>query len=207
MKDGRFWGELIFFSAIAGAVAALIKLLVYHIFMLLGLAKGFYIMLTAYFIHGHHHVKGFSEWVFGEMGDMAIGGIFAVILGFWLRFSRPKYHLWIGLVFGLGIWFVSLAFGNLTKIIKPDMTDSWSLFAHLLAMSTFGASFVLITRVWKPLKERIMESSGDQLSEEKPRTYKFMRNLMPQHVKKLIRAKKPKKYKKPDKLIRLKRFI
>lgn len=209
MKDGRFLGELILFSAVAGAIAALLKLLVHHIFIWLGLAKGFYNMMTAYLTHGHYHVEGVIEWLFGKIADISIGAIFAIILGFWLRFSRPKYHLWIGLGFGLGIWFASLAFGNLTKIIKDDMTDPWSLFAHLVAMSTFGVSFVLLARFWKPLKDRIMESSesGISFEEEKPRAHKFMRNLIPHPVKKLIRAKKPRKYKKPDKLIRLKRFI
>lgn len=145
-------GELVFFSAIAGGVAALIKLLVHHVFMWLKLSSPFYTTLNAYLIHGHFHTKGIIESVFGEMGDISFGAIFGIILGFWLAKSRPKYHWWIGLGYGVGIWFITLALGNLTKLIKPDETSSWSLFAHLLAMLTFGVFFVLATRFWEPLK-------------------------------------------------------
>lgn len=204
MKDGRFFGELILLSAVAGGVAALIKFLAHNIFMWLVGVKPFYIMLTAYLIHGHHKVENISEYIFSEMGDIVIGGIFGVILGIWLYFSHTKYYYLIGLGYGLGIWFSSLAFGNLTKIIRDPMTDPMSLFAHLIAMMTFGVSFVFLAHVWKPLKDRI---NGGQSEEDKPRTLKFMPNLMPLPAKKLIRAKEPRKYKKPDKLIRLKRFI
>lgn len=89
------------------------------------------------------------------MGDMSIGAVFGVILGLWLAKSCLKYHWWMGLAWGAGIWFMSLAFGNLTKIIKSNQTTDWSLFAHFLAMLTFGMLFVLGTRVWVPLKCRL----------------------------------------------------
>jgi hypothetical protein len=155
MKNSNYPGELALFSATAGAVAALIKLLVHHIFVWTGLAHGFYNMLTAYLTHGHYTIEGFMEWIFGEMADMALGALFAIVLGFWLKNSRPKYHWGIGLGFGFGVWFASLAFGNLTKIIKTDMTDPWSLFAHFLAMLTYGLFFVLACRFWRPLRNRI----------------------------------------------------
>ena len=148
-------GELIFFCAIAGGVAALIKLLVHHVFVWLKLAGLFYIALNAYLIHGHFPAKGISEMIFVEIGDMTVGAFFGMILGFWLAKSRLKYHWWIGLGYGFGIWFMSLAFGNLTKLIKPDETTNWSLFAHLLAMLTFGVLFVAATKLWGPLKSRL----------------------------------------------------
>jgi hypothetical protein len=148
-------GELMFFSAIAGGIVSLIKLLVHHIFMWLKLAEPFYTTLNAYLIHGHFHIKGFIESIFAEMGDISIGAIFGILLGFWLAKSRLKYHWWIGLSYGFGIWFLTLSLGNLTKLIKPDETTPWSLFAHLLAMLTFGVLFVLATRFWEPLKSRL----------------------------------------------------
>lgn len=133
-----------------------VKLLVHHIFEWTKLASPFYSDLNAYLIHGHHQVKGFIEALFGEMGDMAMGAIFGVVLGVWLARSHPRYHWWIGLGYGFGIWFISLAFGNLLKIIKPDQTTDWSLFAHFLAMIAFGLLFVLATRIWRPLRKRII---------------------------------------------------
>ena len=155
MKRNEYPGELVFFSAVAGAAIAPLKLLVHHIFVWTGLAKGFYSMLTAYLTHGHHETKGITDWIFSEFGDLAIGALFAVILGYWLRASRPRYHWWIGISFGFGIWFASLVFGNLTKIIKTEMTDPWSLFAHLLAMMIYGLLFVLASKYWTPLREQI----------------------------------------------------
>lgn len=155
MKESDYPGELAFFSAIAGAVAAPIKLLVHHAFMWAGLASGFYDELNMVLIHGHHESKGFFNMLFVEFGDIAIGALFGIFLAFWLKASRPKYHWGIGLGSGFGIWFFSLAFGNLTKIIKPEMTTPWSLFAHLLAMLTFGILIVLATRFWKPLRSRV----------------------------------------------------
>lgn len=156
MSNRDFPGDFILYSAIAGAVAAPIKSLVHHIFMWTGLAKEFYVMLTAFLVHGHHEVSGFWNRLFGELGDVAIGALFAIILALWLKYSHPRLHLWIGLGYGFGLWFASLAFGNLTKLIEDDMTDPWSLFAHLLAMLTFGALIVLASRYWRPLKERIL---------------------------------------------------
>lgn len=155
MKENDYPGELAFFGGIAGAVAALIKLLVHHVFMWAGLASGFYTELNTTLIHGHHKPEGFIDMVFVEFGDMVIGALFGVFLVFWLKASRPIYHWGIGLSIGFGIWFMSLAFGNLTKIIKPEMTLPWSLFAHLLAMLTFGIFIVLAARFWKPLRNRI----------------------------------------------------
>jgi hypothetical protein len=92
MSDNRNWGELVFFSGIAGAVAAPIKLLVHHVFVWAKLATPFYSDLNAFLIHGHHHVNGMIESFFGEMGDMAMGAIFGVVLGVWLARSHPRYH-------------------------------------------------------------------------------------------------------------------
>jgi hypothetical protein len=156
---GNYSGELVLFSAITGAIAAPIKLIVHHVFMWTGLSSKFYDMLTAYLVHGHHRVKGIGEWIFGELGDIAIGALFGVFLGFWLKKSRPRYHWWIGLGYGFGIWFGSLSFGNLTKIIEKSMTDPWSLFAHLFAMLTYGVVFVFASKIWKPLRERV-ENNG-----------------------------------------------
>jgi hypothetical protein len=155
LKESDYPGELVFFSAIAGAVAAPIKLLVHHAFMWAGLASGFYDELNSVLIHGEHKTDGFINMIFVEFGDVAIGALFGIFLAFWLKASRPKYHWGIGLGSGFGIWFLSLGFGNLTKIIKPEMTTPWSLFAHLLAMLTFGILIVLAARFWKPLRSRI----------------------------------------------------
>ncbi|MCL6591443.1 MAG: hypothetical protein K6U80_16015 [Firmicutes bacterium] len=155
MRKSDYPGELAFFSAIAGAVAAPVKLLVHHAFMWAGLTTGFYDELNSRLIHGHYQQKGFADMIFVEFGDIAIGAFFGFILGFWLRASRLKYHWGIGLSAGFGIWFLTMSFGNLTRIIKPEMTSPWELFAHLLAMLTFGILFVLATRFWKPLKRRI----------------------------------------------------
>ena len=122
MRTKTYLGELMLFSALAGAVSALLKSLVHHAFVWLDLSTNFYQMLTAFFTHGHLHLEGFAEWVFAELGDMTIGGLLGIILAFWLIISRPKYHWWIGLGYGVGIWFASLAFGNLVKIIKEEMT-------------------------------------------------------------------------------------
>lgn len=149
------WGELILFGGTVGAVAALIKLLVHHAFVWIHLAKPFYTTLNAYLIHGHHQVRGFANAIFGEMGDMAIGALFGVMASFILRYSRPRYHWWLGVALGVGIWFVSLAFGNLAKIIKPGETEPWSLFAHLLAMLVFGLSIILASRIWPAYRERV----------------------------------------------------
>lgn len=148
-------GELLLFSAITGAIIAPLKLLVHHIFLWMKLAKPFYMHVTAFLIHGQIKTTGFGEMIFAELGDVVIGAIFGMLLGLWLAASRSWYDWWIGLGFGFGIWFASLSFGVLTKIIKPDMTDNWSLFAHLLAMLTFGLLFVLASRFWKPLQKRL----------------------------------------------------
>jgi hypothetical protein len=165
LKESNYPGELALFGAIAGAVAAPIKLLVHHAFMWAGLASGFYTDLNTMLIHGHNKAEGFVDQIFVEFGDMAIGALFGIFLAFWLKASRPKYHWGIGLGSGFGIWFLSLAFGNLTKIIKPEMTSPWSLFAHLLAMFTFGILIVLAARFWKPLKSRVESSKRVKLLE------------------------------------------
>lgn len=149
------WGELMLFGGAAGAVASVLKLLVHHAFEWTHLAKHLYGDLNAYLIHGHFHAVGLAEQVFGELGDMAIGAFFGILASFVLRHSRPKYHWWLGAGLGFGIWFASLAFGNLVGIIKPDMTDPWSLFAHLLAMLAFGLLIVLATRIWPAYRERV----------------------------------------------------
>lgn len=154
MKESDFPGELMFFSAIAGAIAAMVKSLVHSIFHLLK-APAIYEKITAYLTHGHYKVVHFSELIFSALGDMTLGALFAIILGLWLKSSRPKYHWWIGLGYGIGIWFMSLVFGNLTNIIKENITTPISLFSHLVAMITFGLFFVLACRFWKPLRNRI----------------------------------------------------
>lgn len=155
MREVEHPGELVFFSTIAGAIAAPIKLIAHHLFVWTGLAKPFYMMLTASMVHGHMTTNNIVDFLFGELGDMSIGALFGIILGIWLKISRTKYHWWIGISYGVGIWFLSLAFGNLTKSIKSTMTDPWSLFAHLVAMLTFSVLFVVATKIWKPLKVRI----------------------------------------------------
>ena len=149
---GENWSSL---AGIVGAAAAPLKFLVHHVFVWLGLAKPFYAKLTAYLSHGHFHVKGFGEIIFGELSDMAIGALFGVLVSIALRHSRPRYHWWLGVALGFGIWFASLAFGNLTKLLKDVDTDPWSLFAHLLAMIAFGLLIVVASRVWPTYRERI----------------------------------------------------
>ena len=156
VKTRDLWGELVLFGGVVGAVAAPLKLLVHHVFVWTGLAKLFYAKLTAFLSHGHYHPRGFGEFVFGELSDIAIGALFGVLVSFVLRHSRPRYHWWLGAALGFGIWFASLAFGNLTKILKDVDTDPWSLFAHLLAMVVFGLLIVLASRIWKPYRERIL---------------------------------------------------
>lgn len=155
MKAADYSGELAFFSSIAGAVASIVKSLIYHIFIWIGLSNTFYDMLNAFFTHGHHTTESFIEWLFSAMSDIAIGAFFGIFLGFWLKHSRSKYHWWIGIGYGFGIWFLTLAFGNLTKIIRSDMTDPGSLFTHLIAMLSYATLFVLATKIWKPLLKRI----------------------------------------------------
>ena len=153
--SANYWGELILFGGAAGAAAAPLKLLVHHIFEWTGLAKPFYTQITAYLTHGHFKMEGLAASVFGELGDMAIGAFLGTLISFVLRHSRPRYHWWLGAGLGFGIWFASLAFGNLAKIIKPDQTDPWSLFAHLLAMLAFGLLIVLASRIWPAYRQRI----------------------------------------------------
>lgn len=154
MKESNFPGELIFFSAIAGSVAAFVKSLVHHFFTLFDVPM-IYALITAYLTHGHFKIEGFSEWIFSILGDMTLGALFGILLGIWLKSSRTEYHWWIGLGYGFGIWFASLAFGNLTKIIEPKLTTPLSLFSHLVSMIVFGVLFVLFCRLWKPLRSRL----------------------------------------------------
>lgn len=151
----KYPGELVFFSVIAGGIASPLKLIVHHIFEWTGLATPFYSHLITFLIHGHRGQMNFIDSVFAGMGDIALGAIFGIVLAFWLLKSRPQYHWWIGLGYGFGLWFISLVFGNLLKIIEKSQTTQWALLAHLLAMITFGLLFVLMTRVWKLLKRRL----------------------------------------------------
>ncbi|MGE5605339.1 MAG: hypothetical protein ACM3YE_06575 [Bacteroidota bacterium] len=159
MKESDFRGELMFFSAIAGAVAAMVKTLVHQAFHLLNVPM-LYGEITAYLTHGHLKVENFSEWIFSAFADMTLGALFGIVLGFWLKSSRPKYHWWIGLGYGFGIWFITLSFANLTKIIEKTMTTPISLFSHLSAMIIYGLFFILACRFWEPLRSRI-EMSDD----------------------------------------------
>jgi len=156
-NDARrsLWGELVLYGGMAGGVAAPLKLIVHHIFTWTSHARPFYAKLNAYLIHGHHHRGGFAEAIFGELGDVAIGALLGILLSLVLRHSRPRYHWWLGAGFGFGIWFLTLAGGNLTHIIPQNETDAVSLLAHLLAMIAFGLFVVLASRVWKPLRDRI----------------------------------------------------
>ncbi|MCL6613888.1 MAG: hypothetical protein K6U03_04615 [Firmicutes bacterium] len=86
-----------------------------------------------------------------------IGAFLGALISLVLRHSRPRYHWWLGAGLGFGIWFASLAFGNLVRIIKADQTDPWSLFAHLLAMLAFGLLIVLASRIWPAYRQRIEE--------------------------------------------------
>lgn len=151
----RYWGELFLYGGIVGAIAAPIKLLIHHAFVWAHLAKPFYSSLNSYLIHGHYNVKGLMESIFAEFGDMSVGAMFGIVLTFLLRYSRPCYHWWIGILSGFGIWYFSLVFGNLTKIIKPNETTGWSLFSHLLSMLVFGLLVVLASRIWIPYRKRI----------------------------------------------------
>ncbi|MGE5528292.1 MAG: hypothetical protein ACM3X6_04020 [Patescibacteria group bacterium] len=157
---GEYWGDLLLFGGVAGAVAAPLKLIVHHIFEWTHLAKPFYTALNAYLIFGHHQVKGFVESLFVEMGDIAIGAMFGILVSFILRHSRPRYHWWLGAGLGFSIWYFSLAFGNLTKIIRPQTIDPWSLFAHLLAMLAFGLLIVLASRIWPSFRAQVVTRPG-----------------------------------------------
>jgi hypothetical protein len=155
MEKSSFLGELIFFSAIAGGFAAPAKALFHHFMMIPGLFSSYYDKLTFFLIHGHYPIKGIWNWIFGEMGDIVIGAFFGIILGLWLRISRRKYHWWIGLVFGFGMWFVTLTFGNLTQVVTAAKVSPLGLFSHLLSMLIYGVNFVWAAHSWKPLKNRI----------------------------------------------------
>ena len=148
------WGELILFAGAAGAAAAPLKLLVHHVFEWTGLAKPFYTELTAFLVLGRYKAMGIVEMAFSELGDMMLGAFFGVVVCFALRHSRPRYHWWLGVGAGTAIWFFSLAFGHLTKITRSRAIDPWSLFAHFLAMISFGLLVVLASRIWRPLRER-----------------------------------------------------
>jgi hypothetical protein len=155
VEKSKYLGELILFSAIAGGFAAPVRTLFHHFLMIPGLFSSYYDNLTFFLIHGHYPLNGFWNWVFGELGDIVIGALFGIILGLWLRSSRPKYHWWIGLIFGVGMWFMTLAFGNLTQVVKADKVSTLGLFSHLLSMLIYTVNFVLSVRYWKPLKTRI----------------------------------------------------
>ena len=154
-SPARFRAELSLFGAAAGAVAALLKLLVHHAFVWARLARPFYLTLNIFLVHGHYQAKGLADAVFAELGDMSLGAAFGVAVSFLLLHSRPKFHWWIGLFSGIGIWYFSLAFGNLTRLIKAEETTGWSLFAHFLSMVAFGLLIVLASRIWRPLGERV----------------------------------------------------
>lgn len=151
----EYKGELIFYSAIVGGVVGVFKSLIHFAFSLLKLAPNFYDDINTFLVHGHPQAQNFLDVVFAEIGDLVIGSMFGIILAWWLCQSRSRYHWWIGAGYGVGIWFFSLMVGNVLRIIKPDETTDWALFAHLLAMLVFGLLFVLVAKIWKPLRERI----------------------------------------------------
>ena len=155
MERTDFYGELIFFSAIAGGFAAPLKTIFHRFLTIPGLFSTYYDQFTFYLIHGHSPMKGVWSWVFGEIGDIVLGAFLGIILGLWLKFSRPKFHWWIGLTFGLGVWFITLALGNVLQIIKPGTISPPALLGHLLSMLIYGVNFVLAACYWKPLKKRI----------------------------------------------------
>lgn len=152
-------GEFILFGGMAGGISSLLKLPIHYIFVWLKLAVPLYDKVNTFLIHGHTATPSFLDFAFAELGDVLIGSFFGIVLGLLLRTSQSKYHWWLGIGFGLSIWFVSLAFGNLAKIIKAEDTTDWSLFAHLLAMIAFGIFFVMISKLWPPLNERIKNTS------------------------------------------------
>ena len=151
-------GELIFFSAIVGAIAALFKFFINQIFVWLKLAEPFYTEIITYLTFGCHHTIGIVEAAFSVIGDMTIGAVFGIILGHWLKCSRPHFHWWIGFGYGFIIWFASLTFGNLLKTIEKEDISNWSLFFHLIAMTSFGLFFVLVTKIWRPIRKRLIIS-------------------------------------------------
>ncbi len=155
MDRSNFPGELIFFSAIAGGFAAPLKAVFHRLLTIPGLFSTYYDRFSSFLIYGNSSLKGLWSWVFGEIGDIVLGSFLGIILGLWLKYSRPKFHWWIGLTFGLGIWFTTLALGNVLQIIKPETISPPALLGHLLSMLIYGINFVLVARYWKPLKNRI----------------------------------------------------
>jgi hypothetical protein len=153
--NSEYMGEFLLFSSIAGGVVGVFKSLIHFVFSLLKLAPNFYDDINTFLVHGHSQAYSFLDVVFAELGDFVFGSIFGIFLGLWLCNSRPKYHWWIGMAYGVGIWFFTLAIGNILKIIKLEETTDWALFGHLLAMLVFGLLFVLAAKLWRPLKNRI----------------------------------------------------
>jgi hypothetical protein len=155
MRGKMYPGEFILFSAIAGSFCALLKTFIHQAFVWLGVSQNFYAMVVAFFTHGHLELENFAEKAFAQLGDMVIGGLLGIVLAIWLKMSRSRYHWWIALGYGTGIWFSSLSFGNLAKIIQEEMTTPWELFAHLMAMVTYALLFLFVSRLWRPLRERL----------------------------------------------------
>lgn len=149
------WGELVLYSGAAGALASVAKTAVHAVLTRLFHGQQLYFKVNAFLIHGHSSVSKTSDYLFALLGDLTLGAFFGFVLSLLLRRSRPRYHYWLGLGASLGIWFGSLAFGNLTKILKASETDHKSLFVLLIGTLVYGLLFVVLSKWWKPLRARI----------------------------------------------------
>jgi len=78
-----------------------------------------------------------------------------------LRRTRSRYYPWMGTGAVLVLWLGSIAFANLAHIIPFRSTDLMSLLALLIGMEAFGSVFVLLARVWKPLRLRTGEIADE----------------------------------------------
>lgn len=143
-------------------MASAVKTLIHHVFEWLKLAEPLYSQINAFLIHGHKEVKGFGEIVMAEIGDLVIGAMWGILFALVLRRTRSRYHFWLGIGAGVGLWFGSLAFANLTHIISPAKTKPMSLFALLVGMLAFGLLFILFAHIWRPLRERTVDIADEE---------------------------------------------
>lgn len=151
------WGEFFLYAGLAGAVASNLKSLAHHLLAWLIRAEQLYFELNAYLIHGHTTVKGFADIAFSILGDSILGAAFGFLTAAILRRTPLRLHYWLGLGTGLILWFGSLAFGNIAKILKAPETDHMSLFALLVGMLLFGLIFIWLSHLWRPLRRWIMQ--------------------------------------------------
>lgn len=149
------WGELLLFSGAAGAVASSVKTAVHEVLVRFFHSQHLYFKVNAFLVHGHSRVSGIVDYLFAILGDLILGAFFGFVLSLLLRRVRPRYHYWLGIGASLGIWYGSLAFGNLTKILKAPDTDHKSLLILLVGTLVYGLFFVFLSKWWKPLRARI----------------------------------------------------